>query len=65
LQNVALHGAIAYRCPTDAFKLAKNACHRYQRSERGEINILRGNTSIMYLNEFKDKMLNQPEALPE
>lgn len=37
----------------------------YQRSDRGEINILRGKAAIVYLNEFKDKMLNQPETLPE
>jgi hypothetical protein len=65
LRNVALHGAIAYRCTTDAFELARNAYHMYQRSDRGEINILGGKTAIVYLNEFKDKTLNQPEALLE
>jgi hypothetical protein len=46
LRNVALHGAIAYRCATDAFELARNAHHMYQRSDRGEINILGGKTAI-------------------
>ena len=59
------HGAIAYRCAVDAAKLARNAYHMYQKSDRGEINILGGKTAIMYLNEFKDKMLSQLETLPE
>lgn len=61
----ALHGAIAYGCAIDAAKLARNAYHMYQRSDRGEINTLGGKTAIMYLNGSKDKMLSQLEILPE
>ena len=47
-REIACLGAIAtaYRCATDAFELARNAYHMYQRSDRGEINILGGKTAI-------------------
>jgi hypothetical protein len=62
---LALHGAIAYACATDAAKLARNAYRMYQRSDHGEINILGGKPAIIYLNECKDKMLSQLETLPK